>query len=253
VTTLLYRIYQVCVVLPCVAVLTVITSLEVAIGCTLLSGHFFGYWPGRVWAWCIIRLLLLPVKIEGREKLEKGQSYVFVANHQGAFDIFLIFGFLPRNFKWMMKYQLMKIPFVGFACKRSHQIAVDKRSPRRIKESYDKARDTLKGGISLCVFPEGSRTFTGHMGFFRRGAFKLADELQLPVVPLTINGSFNVMPRQRDGKFVIWHPLSLTIHDPIKPTEKGDDNIQRTMRLAYDAIQSSLVPEYQGYRENPDQ
>jgi len=249
----LYRIYQLCIVLPCVVVLTILTCIVITIGCALGGGHFFGYWPGHVWAWCITRLLLLPVHVEGRSRLAKGQSYVFVANHQGAPDIFLIYGFLRRNFKWMMKYQLLKIPFVGFACKRSHQIAVDKRGPRRIKASYDKARDTLRDGISVCVFPEGSRTFTGHMGFFRRGAFVLADELQLPVVPLTINGSFRVLPRMRDGKFVEWHPLSLTIHDPIMPIGKGDDNIKHAMEQSYDAIQSALEPEFKGYVENPDQ
>jgi 1-acyl-sn-glycerol-3-phosphate acyltransferase len=91
------------------------------------------------------------------------------------------------------------------------------------------------------------------MGAFRRGAFALADELQLPVVPLTINGSFDIMPRMRDGHFVNWHPLSLTIHQPIYPTGRGDEDITATMNQAYDAVMASLVPEYQGFVENPDQ
>ena len=81
----------------------------------------------------------------------------------------------------------------------------------------------------------------------------LADELQLPVCPLTINGSFNVMPRMRDGRWVIWHPLSLTIHKPIAPKPKGPEYIKQTMNEAYDAVMSSLEPEYQGFIENPDQ
>ena len=112
--------------------------------------------------------------------MEKKQSYVFVANHQGAFDIFLIYGFLGRNFKWMMKKGLRKIPLVGVACEYAHHIFVDKSGPSKIRASYDKAREELKEGMSLVVFPEGARTFTGHMGVFRRGAFMLADELQLP-------------------------------------------------------------------------
>lgn len=91
------------------------------------------------------------------------------------------------------------------------------------------------------------------MGEFRRGAFMLADDLQLPVVPLTINGSFNVMPRTRDMKWVIWHPLRLTIHRPIEPIGKGADNIRNAEQESYKAVMSSLVPEYQGYVENPDQ
>ena len=249
----LYRIYQLIIGLPILVILTIITALEVGIGTTIGNGHFWGYYPGHWWGNLILKLFLLPVKVEGRENLEKDQSYVFVANHQGSFDIFLIYGHLNRNFKWMMKHQLRNMPFIGYACEKSHQIFVDKRGPKKIKASYDAARNTLKDGISLTVFPEGARTFTGHMARFRRGAFALADELQLPVVPLTINGSFNIMPRMRDGHFVNWHPLQLTIHQPIYPVGKGDDNINATLNQAYDSIMSALVPEYQGFVENPDQ
>lgn len=249
----LYRIYQLFIALPLGLLATLLTVLSVSIGCTLGNGHYWGYMPGHLWGRAILKILLLPVKVEGRENLEAGQSYVFVANHQGAFDIFLIYGYLNRNFKWMMKHQLRKMPFIGFACEKSHQIFVDKRGPKAIKATYDKARETLQNGTSLTVFPEGARSFTGHMGQFRRGAFALADELQLPVVPLTINGSFDVMPRMRDGHFVNWHPLTLTIHQAIYPIGKGDENIAATMNQAYDSVMSSLVPEYQGYVENPDQ
>lgn len=249
----LYRIYQLFVALPLVVVLTLFIVIVITLGCTFGNGHYWGYKPGHWWAWAILKILLIPVKVEGRENLEKTQSYVFVANHQGAFDIFLIYAHLNRNFKWMMKRQLRKMPFIGYACEKSHQIFVDKRGPKAIKATYDKARETLTEGISLTVFPEGARTFTGHMGEFRRGAFALADELQLPVVPLTINGSFNIMPRMRDGHFVVWHPMKLTIHQPIYPVGQGDENISATMHQAYDSVMSALVPEYQGFVENPDQ
>ena len=249
----LYRAYQLLIALPLGIIATIITALTVVIGCTLGGGHFFGYYPGHWWGRVVLWLLLIPVKVEGREHLEKGQSYVFVANHQGAFDIFLIYGHLGRNFKWMMKQSLRKMPFVGWACAKSKQIFVDKRGASRIKKTYDDARRTLQGGISVVVFPEGSRTFTGHMGSFKRGAFALADELQLPVVPMTINGSFDIMPRMRDGHFVSWHPLRLTIHQPVYPVGQGIDNIQATLSQSYDAVMSSLDPEYQGFVENPDQ
>ena len=249
----LYYVYQLLVGLPVLVISTIVTAFEVAIGCAIGNGHFWGYYPGRWWAKVIIRSLLLPVNVEGRENLEKGQSYVFVANHQGAFDIFLIYGYLGRNFKWMMKRQLRSIPFVGFACERSHQIFVDKRGVSKIKKTYDDAREILNQGYSVTVFPEGARTFTGHMAQFKKGAFALADELQLPVVPLTINGSFDVLPRQRGFNFVSWHPLRLTIHQPIYPVGQGPENVNATLRQAYDSVMSGLVSEYQGYVENPDQ
>lgn len=249
----LYRIYQLLIALPLIAIYTLITSLMVTIGCTLGNGHFWGYYPGKWWAQFIIRILLLPVKVEGRENLVKGQSYVFVANHQGAFDIFLIYGFLSRNFKWMMKRQLRQMPFVGKACESAHHIFVDKRGASKIRETYDRARQTLQGGMSLVVFPEGARSFTGHMGVFKRGAFMLADDIELPVVPLTINGSFDIMPRTRDMKWVVWHPLRLTIHKPILPVGKGADNIKYLEEESYKVVMGGLEKQYQGFVENPDQ
>lgn len=249
----LYRLYQLCIALPVILILTVITSLTVIVGCFIGNGHFWGYWPGKLWAWAVLKVLLIPVRVSGRENLKRGQSYVFVSNHQGAFDIFIIYGHLCRNFKWMMKYQLRKIPFVGAACEAAHFIFVDKRGPSKIKKTYENARHTLRDGMSVVVFPEGARTFTGHMGVFKRGAFMLADELQLPVVPLTINGSFNVMPRTNKWYHIDRHPLSLTIHAPIYPTAHGADDITAMMNKSYEVIMADLVPEYQGYRENPDQ
>jgi 1-acyl-sn-glycerol-3-phosphate acyltransferase len=251
--TLLYRIYQIFIGVPVLVIVTIITALEVGIGTTIGNGHFWGYYPGRWWAKTILKTLLIPVKVEGSEHLEKDQSYVFVSNHQGAFDIFLIYGYLGRNFKWMMKHQLRKIPFVGYACEKSHQIMVDKRGPKKIQKTYETARKILQEGYSVTVFPEGARTFTGHMGKFKKGAFALADELQLPVVPLTINGSFDILPRQNGFALINWHPLTLTIHQAIYPVGQGPENIEATMRQAYDSVMSALTPEYQGYVENPDQ
>jgi len=249
----LYRLYQLVICLPILVVDSIFTSLATVIGCMLGNGHFWGYYPGKWWSWLWIRILFLPVKVEGRENLDPKQSYVFVANHQGAFDIFLIYGFLGRNFKWMMKKGIGKIPLIGTACKYAHHIFVDKSGPSKIRATYDQARSILKEGMSLVVFAEGARTLTGHMGVFRRGAFMLADDLQLPVVPLTINGSFDVKPRMNDKFWIFWHPLKLTIHKPIAPIGKGPENVKNQMEKSYAAVMSAISPEYQGFVENPDQ
>ncbi len=241
----IYRVFQLLVAIPVALISTLVTAIVVIVGCTVGNGHVWGYYPGRMWSKIMVRIFLLPVKVEGRENLEPGQSYIFVANHQGAFDIFLIYGYLNRNFKWMMKRELRRIPFVGFACQKAHHIFVDKRGPGKVKETYKTARETLSSGMSLVVFPEGARTFTGRMRDFKKGAFMLADELQLPIVPLTINGSFNVMPRMRDFNWVLWHPLSLTIHQPIYPVGEGHENVMATMRQSYDSVKSALTAEYQ--------
>src|SRR5574344_2566167 len=247
----IYRLYQLCIVLPVFLVASILTSFSTVVGCMLGNGHFWGYYPGKYWSRLAIYLLFLPVKVEGREHLHANQSYVFVSNHQGAFDIFLIYGFLNRNFKWMMKKGLRSIPLIGIACVYAHHIFVDKSGPSKIRKTYETARGILKEGMSLVVFPEGSRSFTGHPGVFRRGAFMLADELQLPVCPLTINGSFQVKPRMKDIFWVFWHPLKLTIHKPIAPIGRGADNIKHQMTESYEAIMNGLDKGYQGFVENP--
>ena len=109
---ILYIIYQVCFALPILLVLTILTALVTIIGSLIGGAHIWGYYPGKIWSQLICYILLIPVEVHGREKIHKRTSYVFVPNHQGAFDIFLIYGFLGRNFKWMMKKSLRKIPFV---------------------------------------------------------------------------------------------------------------------------------------------
>ncbi len=194
---ILYNIYQICFALPVLLVLTVLTALVTIIGSLLGGAHFWGYYPGKIWSQLICYLLLIPVKINGREKLHKRTSYVFVPNHQGSFDIFLIYGFLGRNFKWMMKKSLRKIPFVGKACESAGHIFVDRSSPK--KDWPPCARQRLP------LSPENAHS---PVTCFKRGAFMR--ELQLAVVPVTIDGSFEDTPPPHD-----------TIHEPIAPRDKG--------------------------------
>ena len=97
---ILYITYQVCFALPILLVLTILTALVTIIGSLIGGAHTWGYYPGKIWSQLICYILLIPVEVHGREKIHKRTSYVFVPNHQGAFDIFLIYGFLGRNFKW---------------------------------------------------------------------------------------------------------------------------------------------------------
>ncbi len=247
---ILYYIYQLLIAAPLLLIATILTCLVTIIGCTIGKAHTWGYYPGVVWARIFCRILLLPVRLKGYERLEKNQSYVFVANHQGDFDIFLVYGYLGRNFKWMMKQSLRNLPLVGKACKDAGHIFVDKRGPKAIQHTYDQARKVLREGTSLVVFPEGSRSFTGHMGIFRKGAFLLAEEIGLPIVPITINGSFQIFPRTKGFGFVNWHPLELTIHTPI-PTQSN--SLDKVMQQAYEEIMNGLPTDLQGFVQNDDQ
>ena len=270
---ILYRLYQLFIAAPLLLIVTIVTTLITIIGCTLGKARFWGYYPPMVWSRLMCWGFLLPVRVQGRELLDKKQSYVFVANHQGVYDIFLVYGFLGRSFRWMMKKSLRNMPLIGKACESAGHIFVDKSGPKAIHKTYEQGRQVLKHGVSLVVFPEGARTFTGHMAKFRRGAFQLADELQLPVVPVTIDGCFDVLPRQRGFFFLTWHPMKLIIHEPIMPeartslkqqedqhepsehqqnTERNEA-VRRTLELSYDIIMRDLPERHQGFVSSPDQ
>jgi len=250
---LLYKLYQLLFALPTIIMATALTAIVTIIGCTFGRARIWGYYPAMLWSRFMCWVMLLPVKVEGRELLDKKQSYVFVVNHQGPYDIFLVYGYLGRSFRWMMKKSLRNIPLVGKACESAGHIMVDKSGPKAIHRTYEQAEQVLKHGVSLVVFPEGARSFTGHMGKFRRGAFQLADELKLPIVPVTIDGSFDVLPRQKGINFVTWHTLRLVIHAPIVSEEQGPDTVQKTLEQSYETIMRDLPANYQGFVFNPDQ
>lgn len=233
----IYRIYQLFVMLPLVVVSTIITAVFTAVGSALFGGRWWGYYPPRLWSRFFCLITWVGVTVKGRENINPETSYVFVANHQGAYDIFAIYGYLGHNFKWMMKKSLEKIPFVGWACKWAGQIFVDNSSPHAIAATMAAAKRQLDGGMSLMVFPEGARTFTGKVGRFKRGAYTLAVEFGLPVVPVTIDGAFDVLPRT--GKLPRWGHITLTIHKPIEPEADGHD-LTALMDGSRNAILSAL-------------
>ncbi len=214
---LLYYIYFFLIAVPVMLTATVLISLIVSLGCALFSSRSWGYVPIIFWGKLMCWASLVSVSVRRKGNIKDGQSYVFVANHQGAFDIFAIYGFLGHNFRWMMKESLKKIPMVGWACKNSGQVFVARSSVHGIANTMKEAQKRLAGGLSLVVFPEGARTFTGEVGPFKRGAYTLATEFNLPVVPVTIDGAFKVMPRTarlpRPGRII------LTIHEPIPASD----------------------------------
>lgn len=238
---LLYRIYQVFIMLPVLLVATVVTSLVTIAGVSAGAGKWAGYQPQHVWARLFCFMTLVRVTVRGRENIEKGRGYVFVANHQGAYDIFSIAGYLNHNFRWMMKASLRRIPLVGLACEKAHQIYVDSSSGARLRHTMERAEGLLRKGMSLVVFPEGARTFTGRMGRFKKGAFTLATEFSLPVVPITIAGAFDVMPRT--AKLPKWGRIVLTIHKPIEADPERGHDLAELMAASAAAVASGLEKE----------
>lgn len=235
----LFQIYKWLIAYPLLIIITIIVTTSTGLGSVLFGSKWWGYYPPHIWGKCWCWLLFIKVEVRNREYIDKNTSYIFVANHQGAYDIFSIYGFLGHNFKWMMKKSIEKIPFVGAACKLSEQIMVDRSSPMAMARSIVEARKRLRNGMSLVVFPEGARTRNGKMNPFKKGAFKLALDFRLPLVPITIDGSYDILPRSsrvniKHGKII------LTIHKPIEPNKTGKVDMESVMNETYNTIQSAL-------------
>lgn len=218
-------------------VATIVTAVLTVVGSALGFGRWWGYYPEILWSRLFCWLAFVKVTVRGRENINPGTSYVFVANHQGAYDIFTVYGYLGHNFRWMMKASLRKIPFVGWACRWAKQIFVDNSSASATRRTMQEAEKLLSGGMSLVVFPEGARTWNGEMRQFKKGAYRLAVEFNLPVVPLTIDGAFNVLPRFKT--LPVPGHIYLTIHKPIPPESDGH-NLANLMEESRAAIAGAL-------------
>ena len=240
----LYLIYQIFIALPIMIAVTIIVALATMIG-SIFDHRFWGYWPGMIWGRLFYLIFLIPLKVDGKENIKKGQSYVIAPNHQSYWDAFLIYGYIAIKFKWMMKKELGRIPFVGWACYMAGCIFIDRSSRNSAKESIRKAESKLKDGMSVVIFPEGTRSYDGQMGKFKRGAFLISEELGLPILPVTIDGNYDVMSRKAWN--VTWHPVHMTIHEPVWPKSTKDmteaevkEIMNETSEKVYNTIKETL-------------
>lgn len=217
-----YIIYQYLIAFPLIIVVTLFTAIFTILCFPWKNGKA----PRAVqvfWSRSVLWFLLIPIKVTGQDNVDPKQSYVFVANHQSFLDVFAVYGWLPNNFKWLMKKEIRKVPFVGTACAVAGHIFVDRSNPRAALQSMDHIKKELVDGISTVIFPEGTRTKTGEMGRFKQGAFKIAMDMGLPVVPLSLGGFFKAMPSGQ----VFANPrarVSLHIGKPIDISQFNDIN-----------------------------
>jgi 1-acyl-sn-glycerol-3-phosphate acyltransferase len=238
----LYVLYTWLIFTPVFLVLTLVTALTVIAGCLLGGEKIFAYYPGMIWSRLTCYLAFCPVKVSGKEHIDRKRSYVFVANHQGAFDIFLIYGFLGVPIKWVMKAGIAKIPFVGAACRAAGFIFVDHSTPQRAVRSMLEANRCLKKGVSIVVFPEGSRTYTGKMDRFKKGAYRVAVEHRLPVIPITLNGPFYVLPI---GSLKLRpHRMEMIIHPLVSTEGVSPKELSQIAARTQDMIASDLWDEF---------
>jgi 1-acyl-sn-glycerol-3-phosphate acyltransferase len=166
---------------------------------------------------CRIVLFLSGVKVgvRGIENVPEG-PIVFASNHQGAFDILVLQSHIPTQFRWVSKESLFKIPIVGWSMSLAGYISIDRGRAALAYRSIEKAADRVRReGISVVMFPEGTRSTTGKLLPFKRGSFLLALKCGVPIVPVSIQGTRDIMKkgsvliRSADVKIVVGRPIDV--------------------------------------------
>jgi 1-acyl-sn-glycerol-3-phosphate acyltransferase len=178
------------------------------------------------------------LKVEGKENIIKKQSYVIVSNHQSQFDIFVLYGWLGVDFKWVIKMELRKVPFIGIACERIGHIFIDRSDRAKALAAINAAKKNIVNGTSVIFFPEGTRSIDGSLGPFKKGAFRIAIDLGLPILPITITGTKNILPSNSMDLFP--GRARMKIHKSIGIAGFNDTNMQELMDKTHSIIESGL-------------
>ena len=178
--------------IPAISVYTIVLG-TLSIGSSLFEKRgYFAHWCARTWSRLILATTGVHVTVEGLDRLEPGKTYVFVSNHQSIYDIPVLFWSLPQQLRIIAKESLGRFPFIGWHLRRTGHILVDRRRPDR-SAIFGWAERLLALGLSLIVYPEGTRSANGAVQRFKPGSFQIALQAGLPVVPISISGTRAVM------------------------------------------------------------
>jgi 1-acyl-sn-glycerol-3-phosphate acyltransferase len=203
--------------------------------------HFYSAAP---WSRVILKVCGIRVWVHGQEDVDPGVPRIYMTNHQSYFDIFALLAFLPVDFKFIVKQELMKIPFLGPAMRKAGYIGIEREDPRKAVKSIKKAAQRIAGGASVVIFPEGTRSTDGRLQPFKRGGFNLALKSKCDIVPVTIKDSYRIVPKGslkiNKGSFHIYFG---------KPISSGEYNKQNVTQLM-DRVRGAMLSQL-GQKGNP--
>jgi len=196
--------------------------------------HACARWWCRLVAWTIFAR----IRVHGVEHVQRGRPYVYMANHASLIDTPALFAYLPYQFRIIAKKSLFNVPFMGWHLRTAGHFPIDQQNPRKTALSLRRVIEGVKNGRSLAVFPEGRRTDDGQLQKFEPGAFKLALRAGVPIVPVTIRGTFEMLPRTslapRPGR------VDVILSEPIDTTEYTEKTLAALIERTHAAIAAHL-------------
>jgi 1-acyl-sn-glycerol-3-phosphate acyltransferase len=194
--------------------------------------------------WGKILLLICNTKVEiiGKENILRSKPQIFMANHQSDFDILIVLAHVPGQFRWLVKKELFNIPIFGAAMKGAGYIEIDRDNREKAMQSLDQAAISIRNGKSIMAFPEGTRSRYGEIKSFKQGTFYLAIKSGVPIVPISIIGSGDIMPKRslkiKPGK------IKLVIDKPIDVKNFTIESRQELITI----VRNTIIKNYDGWR-----
>jgi 1-acyl-sn-glycerol-3-phosphate acyltransferase len=234
--------------IPAISVYTIVLG-AVSIASSLIDRRgYFAHGCARIWSRLILVTTGVRVAVEGLERITPGTTYVFVANHQSIYDIPVIFASLPCQLRIIAKASLARFPVLGWHLRRGGHLFVDRDRPDRAG-ILKRWRALVSEGVSLIIFAEGTRSPDGRVARFKAGSFLLAIEAGLPVVPVAVVNTRQVMPKGR----LRTEPadVGLVVHDPI-PAPAIDAPTPRDAKALADRVHAIVAATVDSRQRTPN-
>lgn len=200
------------------------------------------HYIGKFWSLLNIFLSGTRLTIRGKEKINTNLTHIVMSNHQSLFDVWALIGKIPLQIRWIVKAEIRKIPIFGYTLERMGHIYVDRKKRAAAYISLETAAGKIKNGTSVIIFPEGTRSNDGHLLKFRMGGIIMALKSGVPILPVTVNGSRFVLPKNTlalmPGK------IEIVVGDMIDASTYDENNKNELMEKIRSAIHENLDLEY---------
>ena len=237
-----HRLHTAIIVVWVIWVTLVLGIMVILVAFFSRNGNF-PHLIARAWARSILIVACIPVRVEGIDNLKIDGSYILMANHQSNFDIPVLLGCLPVQFRWLAKAELFKIPIFGRGMRGCGYISIDRSNRKSAFRSLAEAAQKIRNGVSVLIFPEGTRSWDGEIQPFKKGGFVLSVDAGVPIIPIIITGTRAVMPK---GKLLIRkQTVAMKILAPITTSDYTRKTKDDLMEVVKDTI-------YNAYKERVD-
>jgi 1-acyl-sn-glycerol-3-phosphate acyltransferase len=216
---------------------------------TILCGLFEAngkraYRINQFWTWLVLRVAGISLTVKGLENIDPQRQYIFIVNHQSNLDIPVLVQALPRfQLRWIAKRELLRVPFFGWAMWATKHVTVDRSDSQDAMKSLVRAKELLAAGISLVIFPEGTRSRDGHLQNFKKGGFLLAVQTHTSIVPVTVIGSASLLP------IGSWRPQPGSIEVVVEQPVAVEGFRPGTLRLLSNQVRDKIAAHLRDARQ----